>query len=69
MVKLSDHDIDDIMKGLDFWTTYITNEGFRGKAKDEEIRKNFREYLRRGQSGLRENVCHHCLGTGYNETK
>jgi hypothetical protein len=66
MVKLSDHDVDEIVSTLDRLTKYITDEGFRGKYKDEEIRKMFEKSLRNfSSSGWKNGVCQKCLGTGY----
>lgn len=65
MIKLSDHDIQEIMDLLKFWTEYTTKAGFRGKLKDEGVRINLESSLRQAASGWKENVCLHCAGTGY----
>jgi len=39
---------------------------FRGKARKEQFLVELESSLKNLDSGLMENVCHNCLGTGYN---
>jgi len=39
---------------------------FKGKARKEQLLVEFKSYLTNCGSGIMENVCHNCLGSGYN---
>ena len=64
-MKLSDENIDVIIYLSESIIKSLKKEGFSGKAKDEEFLQDLRRSLKQKQSGIRENVCIHCLGTGY----
>jgi len=63
MNKLSDNDIDEIIDLVDH--SWENNKDFRGRYRKEYFISDLRCLLRNRSSGLRENVCIHCLGTGY----
>ena len=65
MVKLSDHDIDVIIQCVE--SSFRVAANIRTRAQQILYVTDFLKMpLKNKQSGLRENVCNRCLGTGYN---
>lgn len=64
-MKLSDIQIKDVLLLSKDILEVLRIEGFRGKAKDEEFLSALGRQLKHKQSGVRNDVCLHCLGTGY----
>ena len=65
MVKLSDHDIDVIISSVE--SSFRVSANIRTRAQQILYVTDFlKMLLKNKQSGLRENVCSRCLGTGYN---
>jgi hypothetical protein len=63
MVKLSEHDIDEIIDLARH--TWHTNKDFRGEYRKEYFMRDLKLLLNCKSSGVKENVCSQCLGTGY----
>ena len=66
MIKLSDHDIDEILHSIDVF--YFLHKSV--KKRDEMInliKLDIKNTLKTKSSGIKENVCSNCLGTGYND--
>lgn len=61
--KLSDAEIDEIVgMARHVWHSV---KYFRGETRKEFFMRDLERLLRHSSSGTKENVCHHCLGTGY----
>lgn len=65
MIKLSDNDIDEIIGFARH--VWAATENFRGQKRKEYFMRDFEGLLKLKSSGLRENVCSKCLGTGYSK--
>jgi hypothetical protein len=66
MIKLSDHDIDELLHSFDF--VYKLSSGIRKReSMIVYLRDHLKLFLNGKQSGTRENVCQKCLGTGYRD--
>jgi hypothetical protein len=64
MIELSEHDIDIIIKSVE--SSFNASKGIRNRDKQIQYITNYlRTLLESKSSGLMENVCHECLGTGY----
>ena len=64
MQLLSDHDMDVIIDCIAYAMKHHRIK--LCNADKESFKSTVKSYIRK--SGLRENVCHHCLGTGYEPT-
>lgn len=60
---LSDYDIDSIIDS--FAHAWLQTKGMRGDARRKQIETILRSILRHESAGLMRNVCHECLGSGY----
>jgi hypothetical protein len=64
-MRFSDAQIKEILLLSKEIIELLRIEGFRGKAKDEEFISDLGRRLKHKQSGWKQDVCLHCLGTGY----
>lgn len=64
-MKLSDHDIDEFLELVEH--SYNNNSKFKGDLRKRYMLEDLKHYLKQKSSGVRENVCPHCLGSGYKE--
>ena len=63
MIKLSEHDIKEIVDLAQH--AYHVNKDFRGEYRKKYFMRDLESLLNCKSSGVRENVCPKCLGTGY----
>ena len=63
MIKLSDHDIEIILLSAEH--TWENTKGLPSKLRKKYFLEQFRTLLEAKTAGLKENVCPHCLGSGY----
>lgn len=63
MIKLSEHDIDDVVKMAE--SSWDNTIGFSANCRKEYFLRDLRHFLLAKSAGMRYDTCHRCLGSGY----
>ena len=63
-IRLSEYQIDGVIRIASH--CWDATKGFRGETRKKYLMEDLRRFLYIEGSGLKEDVCHECLGTGYN---
>jgi len=65
MTKFSDYDIDDVISLVNY--CFTKNQNFSKDALKMYLLEDLKRLLKNKSSGVRNNVCPSCLGSGYKE--